>query len=98
MAVRLRCEAPGFNHLKPFAYRVLFTGQLFATQARLLYNQQLSKNLLPSTMNHNWKNFLLSQKATFESDTHITFPPNSDYNGKTIYPVAHLAVLTIRDK
>jgi tRNA-modifying protein YgfZ len=49
-------------------------------------------------MNHNWKNFLLSQKATFESDTHITFPPNSDYNGKTIYPVAHLAVLTISGK
>jgi folate-binding protein YgfZ len=46
-------------------------------------------------MNQNWKNFLLSQNATFESDTHITFPAISDYIDKTIYPVAHLAVLTI---
>ena len=49
-------------------------------------------------MNQNWKNFLLSQNATFESDTHITFPANSDYNDKTIYPVAHLAVLTVSGK
>jgi len=49
-------------------------------------------------MNQNWKNFLLSQKATFESDTRITFPPNSAYNDKTLYPVAHLAVLTISGK
>ena len=49
-------------------------------------------------MNQNWKNFLLSQNATFESDTHITFPAMSDYNDKTIYPIAHLAVLTISGK
>jgi tRNA-modifying protein YgfZ len=49
-------------------------------------------------MNQNWKNFLLSQNATFESDTHIAFPAISDYNGKTIYPVAHLAVLTVSGK
>lgn len=49
-------------------------------------------------MNQNWKNFLLSQNATFESDTHITFPAISDYNDKTIYPVAHLAVLTVSGK
>ncbi|MDD5320438.1 MAG: folate-binding protein [Methylococcales bacterium] len=49
-------------------------------------------------MNHNWKNFLLSQNATFASDTHITFPATSDYNDKTIYPVAHLAVLTVSGK
>jgi len=49
-------------------------------------------------MNQNWKKFLLSQNATFESDTRITFPAISDYNGKTIYPVAHLAVLTISGK
>jgi folate-binding protein YgfZ len=46
-------------------------------------------------MNQNWKNFLLSQHATFESDTHLTFPAKAGYNDKTIYPVAHLAVLTV---
>ena len=49
-------------------------------------------------MNQNWKNFLLSQNATFESDTCITFPAIPDYNGATIYPVAHLAVLTVSGK
>jgi folate-binding protein YgfZ len=49
-------------------------------------------------MNQNWKNFLLSHHATFESDTHITFPTVSDNNDKAIYPVAHLAVLTISGK
>ena len=49
-------------------------------------------------MNQNWKNFLLRQNATFESDTYIKFPPVSNYSGKTIYPVAHLAVLTVSGK
>jgi len=49
-------------------------------------------------MNQNWKNFLLSQNATFASDTYTLFPAISDYNGKTIYAVAHLAVLTISGK
>jgi folate-binding protein YgfZ len=49
-------------------------------------------------MNQNWKNFLLSHHATFESDTHITFPAVSNNNDKTIYPVAHLAVLTVSGK
>jgi folate-binding protein YgfZ len=49
-------------------------------------------------MNQNWKNFLLSQNAIFESDTHITFPAISDNNGKSVYPVAHLAVLTVSGK
>ena len=49
-------------------------------------------------MNQNWKNFLLSQNATFESDTRITFPAKADHNAKTIYPVAHLAVLTVSGK
>jgi hypothetical protein len=49
-------------------------------------------------MNQNWKNFLLSQDATFKSDTHITFPAMSDYNAKTIYSIAHLTVLTIGGK
>jgi folate-binding protein YgfZ len=49
-------------------------------------------------MNQNWKNFLLSQNATFKSDTDITFPTIVDDNDKTIYPVAHLAVLTVSGK
>lgn len=49
-------------------------------------------------MNQNWKNFLLSQNATFESDTRISFPAKADDTGKTIYPIAHLAVLTVSGK
>jgi len=50
-------------------------------------------------MNQNWKNFLLSQNATlFENDKQITFPAISDKSDKTIYPVAHLAVLTVAGK
>ena len=49
-------------------------------------------------MNQNWKNFLLSQQATFESDTRISFPAKAEDTGKTIYPVAHLAVLTVSGK
>ena len=49
-------------------------------------------------MNQNWKNFLLSQQATFESDTRITFPTKVDHNGKTIYPLVHLAVLMVSGK
>ena len=49
-------------------------------------------------MNQNWKNFLLSQHATFESDTDITFPAIDDDNDKAIYPIAHLAVLTVSGK
>jgi tRNA-modifying protein YgfZ len=49
-------------------------------------------------MNQNWKNFLLSQQATFESDTRISFPAKADDTGKTICPVAHLAVLTVSGK
>ncbi len=49
-------------------------------------------------MNQNWKNFLLSQQATFESDTRISFQAKTDDTGKTIYPVPHLAVLTVSGK
>lgn len=49
-------------------------------------------------MNQNWKNFLLSQNAIFESDTRIVFPAKADHNGNTICPVGHLAVLTISGK
>jgi len=49
-------------------------------------------------MNQNWKNFLLHQHATFDSDTCIKFPAVSDYNGKTICPVAHLAILSVSGK
>ena len=49
-------------------------------------------------MNQNWKNFLLSQNAIFESDTHILFPTISSYYDKTIYPVVHLTVLKISGK
>ncbi len=77
---------------------MLFSLSLFATSGQLLYNRRLSKNFLFSSMNQNWKNFLFSQNATFESDNDITFPAISDYNGKTIYPVPHLAVLTVSGK
>ncbi|MDD1607931.1 MAG: folate-binding protein, partial [Methylococcaceae bacterium] len=44
-------------------------------------------------MNSNWKNFLLANNAHFSSDTHISFP-NTD-SDKRLYPIAHLAVLTV---
>ena len=47
-------------------------------------------------MNQNWKNFLLKLQATIDGDDAVVnFPAISDYNGKTIYPVAHLSVLTV---
>jgi len=49
-------------------------------------------------MNQNWKNFLLNHHATFKSDTQITFPTVAGYNDKTIYPIAHLAILTVSGK
>jgi tRNA-modifying protein YgfZ len=49
-------------------------------------------------MDQNWKSFLLSQNATFESDNLISFPDIPDCNVKTIYPIAHLAVLTVSGK
>jgi folate-binding Fe-S cluster repair protein YgfZ len=49
-------------------------------------------------MNQNWKNFLLSQNAIFESDTCISFPAKEEDTGKTICSVAHLAVLTVSGK
>ncbi len=49
-------------------------------------------------MNQNFKNCLLNHRATFESDARVSFPANQDYRDKCIYPVAHLAVLTISGK
>jgi folate-binding protein YgfZ len=49
-------------------------------------------------MNQNWKNFLLNNQATFKSDTQITFPAAANDNDKTIYPIAHLAILTVSGK
>jgi hypothetical protein len=44
-------------------------------------------------MNPNWKNFLLANNADFISDTHIHFPHAEGNLG--LYPIAHLAVITI---
>ena len=49
-------------------------------------------------MNQNWKNFLLSQNAIFETATQISFPDFSPASDKSIYPLSHLAVLTISGK
>jgi folate-binding protein YgfZ len=49
-------------------------------------------------MNQNWKNFLLSQNASFENDTQISFPAKADNTGKAIYPIPHLAVLAVSGK
>ncbi len=47
-------------------------------------------------MNQYWKNFLLNQKAHFESEMSITFPTISDSSpDNTLYPLAHLAILKI---
>ncbi|MDO9215362.1 MAG: folate-binding protein [Methylococcales bacterium] len=44
-------------------------------------------------MNPNWKNFLLANNADFISATHIHFPHAEGNLG--LYPIAHLAVITI---
>lgn len=49
-------------------------------------------------MNPNWKNFLLSENATFENDTRIVFPSSQHEGSKRIYPVPHLGVLTVAGK
>lgn len=49
-------------------------------------------------MNQNWKNFLLSQNAIFETATQISFPDVSPVSDKNIYPIPHLAVLTVSGK
>lgn len=46
-------------------------------------------------MNPNYKNFLLSKKATFVDDTHIIFPAAEQSSVKQLFPLAHLACLTI---
>lgn len=49
-------------------------------------------------MNQNWKTFLLSQQASFDEDNRIVFPSPSHDSVRQIYPVAHLAVLTVAGK
>lgn len=44
-------------------------------------------------MNPNWKNFLLANNADLLSDTHLHFPHSE--SDLRLYPVAHLAVITI---
>ena len=44
-------------------------------------------------MNQNWKNFLLSEHATFLTESCIVFPPSD--NQQHLYPVTELAVLTV---
>lgn len=44
-------------------------------------------------MNSNWKNFLLAEQATFVSDTHLIFPRHESH--QSLYPITHLAVLTV---
>ena len=49
-------------------------------------------------MNQNWKNFLLSQQADLDQDNRIVFPSPAPAGLNRIYPVAHLAVLTVAGK
>jgi len=49
-------------------------------------------------MNPNWKDFLRSEQACFETDTQISFPAVTDQHNQRIYPLAHLAVLTVSGK
>jgi hypothetical protein len=49
-------------------------------------------------MNQNWKNFLNSLNASFKKDDLITFPPTTNHHERLIYPIIHLATLTISGK
>ncbi len=46
-------------------------------------------------MNPDWKKFLLAERAIFNNDTDIVFPLSEHEGDKSIYPIAHLGVLTI---
>ncbi|MGZ4970807.1 MAG: CAF17-like 4Fe-4S cluster assembly/insertion protein YgfZ [Methylobacter sp.] len=46
-------------------------------------------------MNPNWKNFLLSEQALFESDSDIVFPSLEHEDKQHIYPIVHLGILTV---
>jgi tRNA-modifying protein YgfZ len=46
-------------------------------------------------MNISWKTFLLSQTATIDNENHVFFPRIGDGGERNIYPLTHLAVLTV---
>ncbi|MEQ1738791.1 MAG: folate-binding protein [Methyloglobulus sp.] len=49
-------------------------------------------------MNTNWKTFLLSQQATVDNENHVFSPKIGDSGERNIYPLSHLAVLTVAGK
>lgn len=67
---------------------------VFALRA---YNRRFFIGIV-MTMNPNWKNFLLSTEALFETETQIAFPAVAHDDNKRIYPLAHLSVLTVGGK
>lgn len=50
------------------------------------------------TMNPNWKDFLHSAQAVFETETQIAFPAVTHNGNQRIYPPAHLSVLSVGGK
>ncbi len=46
-------------------------------------------------MNANWKNFLLAEHALFDNDDDVVFLASGQEADQRIYPVAHLAALTV---
>jgi len=46
-------------------------------------------------MNPDWKNFLLSAKATFKSETTITFTDTTIQPDKALCPVTYLGIIKI---
>jgi folate-binding protein YgfZ len=49
-------------------------------------------------MNLNWKTFLQDQQAVVDDRKHVTFPNTGSVSEKSIYPLAHLGVLTVTGK
>jgi folate-binding protein YgfZ len=49
-------------------------------------------------MNQNWKSFLLSRQASFDGNDRVVFPSTQPETPNRIYPVTHLAVLTVAGK
>ncbi len=47
-------------------------------------------------MNPNWKKFLLANQAVFTVDDDIVFPVSPIKSSRHVYPIPHLAVLTIK--
>jgi tRNA-modifying protein YgfZ len=94
------------DNLKPgiplnvFVLFVFFVDQLRFLGLCLMMHGIISEDFLakPYGMNTNWKTFLLSQRASIFDEGFILSPPIINIDQNSIYPLTHLAVLSVTGK